>query len=326
LSDSSADLERLGGDVKASWHRFLDSFEPVRAALYRYCRHLTHSAWDADDLASDTLMRAFVTMGTMFSELPNPRAWLFRVASNLWIDRMRRARHEVLVEVPGEGAVASDPRAAREAAGALVVRLSPQERAAVVLKDVFDFSLEEIAGALGTSVGAVKAALHRGRGRLVAPEAASRAPAPGVLDAFCAAFNAHDMEAMTAVLLESATVEIAGLVTEYGPESPKDPRTGSLAGTMSPITVDDRGGVGPEWLAGYVASIPRCEVRAYRGEAVLLFWYDHDDGPRVRTVMMVETEGDRIARIRNYFFTPEVIAEVCEELGVPYRVNGYRFW
>ncbi len=199
-------------------------------------------------------------------------------------------------------------------------------RAAVVLKDVFDLSLDEIAGALGTSVGAVKAALHRGRGRLIAPEPATRVPAPGVVDAFCAAFNARDLEAMTAVLLESSTVEIAGLVTEYGPESPRDPRTGSFAGTMAPITVDDRGGVGPEWMAGYLASIPRCEVREHRGAPVLLFWYDHVDGPRVRTVMTVETEGDRIARIRNYFFTPEVIAEVCEELGVPYRVNGYRFW
>ena len=43
----------------------------------------------------------------------------------------------------------------------------------------------------------------------------------------------------------------------------------------------------------------------------------------VRSVMTLETEGDRIARLRNYFFTPDVIAEVCAELGVPYRINGY---
>ena len=327
MSESTPDLRALGDDVKSSWHRFLDSFEPMRADLYRYCRHLTRSPWDADDLAQDTLVRAFVTLGTMFSELPSPRAWLFRVASNLWIDRARRSRREVMVEVAQDAGAAGDPRGAREAAGALVVRLSPQERAAVVLKDVFDFSLEEVAEALGTTVGAVKAALHRGRGRLVAAdEEALRAPAPGVLDAFCDAFNARDLERMTAVLLDAATVEIAGVVTEYGPEAPKDPRTGSLAGTLSPILVDDRGGVGPEWLAGYIPSVPRCEVREHRGAPILLFWYEHADGWRVRTVMTVDTEGDRIARLRNYFFTPEVIAEVCEELGVPYRVNGYRFW
>jgi len=45
----------------------------------------------------------------------------------------------------------------------------------------------------------------------------------------------------------------------------------------------------------------------------------------VRTVRTFETEGDRIARVRNYFVTPDVIAEVCRELAVPFRVNGYRY-
>ena len=30
--------------------------------------------------------------------------------------------------------------------------------------------------------------------------------------------------------------------------------------------------------------------------------------------------------MKNYFFTPDVIAEVCGELGVPFRTNGYRYW
>jgi RNA polymerase sigma-70 factor (ECF subfamily) len=42
--------------------------------------------------------------------------------------------------------------------------------------------------------------------------------------------------------------------------------------------------------------------------------------------MQIDTEGDWIARVRNYFFTPDVITEICAELGVPYRVNGYRYW
>ena len=81
-----------------------------------------------------------------------------------------------------------------------------------------------------------------------------------------------------------------------------------------------------ELLDGYHGGLPRCEVRAYRDSVVLLFWLDHDQGPMVRSVMTLETESDRIAHLRNYFFTPDVIAEVCEELGVPYRTNGYRYW
>ncbi len=323
MSEPPGPLSALSDDVKASWHRFLDVFESLRPELYRYCRHLTHTPWDAEDLLQDTLTRAFMTLGTLFRELPNPRAWLFRVASNLWIDRVRRARRELVVEAPPESAVSSEPRAPREAAGTLLVQLSPQERAAVVLKDVFELSLEEIAEVLSTSTGAIKAALHRGRGRLAAVEETSeRAPRREALDAFCAAFNARDLERLTALLLDSATVEIVGLVTEYGPDAPKDPHTGSFAGTLQPITFDERGGVPDELLAGYMGTSPRCEVRAYRGSWLLLFWYEHEQGPLVRTVMTVDTDQDRIAHVRNYFFTPDVLAEVCSELGVPYALNG----
>lgn len=328
MSKPPAPIDNLRDDVKTSWQRFLDLVEALRPELYRYCRHLTRNAWDAEDLVQEALMRAFVTLGTMFSDVPKPRAWLFRTASNLWIDRVRRSRLEWAAAAPPAVEPGQEPRESREAAGTLLVRLSPQERAAVVLKDVFDFSLEEIADTLSTTVGAVKAALHRGRGRLAAPlgEAPDREPTPGALDAFCDAFNARDLERLTALLLDSATVEIVGVVTEYGPETPKDPYTGSFAGTLAPITFDERGGVPPELLQGYLATSPRCEVRRHRDAWVLLFWYEHVQGPRVRTVMTVETDGDRIARVRNYFFTPDVIAEICAELGVPFQVNGYRYW
>src|SRR3954471_8712255 len=139
--------------TKQVWHRFLERFEPLRAELYRYCRYLTRSPWDAEDLTQDTLARGFVTLAQMNAAPANARAWLFRVASNLWIDQ-RRARRELPAAeaLPEPAAPATDARATREAAGTLLVRLSPQERAAVVLKDVFDLSLEEIAETLGSTV------------------------------------------------------------------------------------------------------------------------------------------------------------------------------
>jgi RNA polymerase sigma-70 factor (ECF subfamily) len=147
-----------------------------------------------------------------------------------------------------------------------------------------------------------------------------------VLDAFCAAFNARDLPALTSLLLDSSITEIVGVVTEYGREPPADPRTGSFVGSLSPITTTDAGGVDARHLVGYLGGPPRCEVREHRGELLLLFWFDHDTGPAVRTVWTVETDGEHIARIRNYFFTPDVIAEICRELDVPFRTNGYRYW
>jgi RNA polymerase sigma-70 factor (ECF subfamily) len=52
--------------------------------------------------------------------------------------------------------------------------------------------------------------------------------------------------------------------------------------------------VPPELLEGYLGTVPRCEVRAYRNGWVLLFWYEHDAGPMVRTVMTVEEEGEAV--------------------------------
>jgi RNA polymerase sigma-70 factor (ECF subfamily) len=325
-------MSELAGTVKKSWQSFLEVYEPLRPELYRYCRYLTRSPWDAEDLVQDTLARAFATLGCLFQPPPNPRAWMFRVASNLWIDRARRAR-ELPAELP-EGAAPPEPRADRDALGTLVARLSPQERAAVVLKDVFDLTLEEVAEALSTTVGSVKTSLHRGRGKLTevsaeAPvEAAARAaPSARVLDAFCDAFNARDLERLTALLLGTSVVELVGVVTEYGPEAARDPETGSFAGFLSPITSNEGGaGIDPAWLEGYEGELPRVEIREHRGEPILLYWYSHRGGDAVRTVARVGTEDERLARLRNYFFAPDVVAEVCQELGVPFRSNGYRYW
>ena len=304
----SHETQRSNDGMKASWRQFLDVYEPLRADLYRYCRHLTRSPWDAEDMSQDAMARAYVTLACMTEPPANPRAWLFRVASNAWLNRVRQAR-----EVLGDGAPHPEPateagqREAREAAGTLIAQLSPQERAAVVLKDVFDSSLEEISEALGTSVAAVKAALHRGRSKLVEPTLRAPSPvAPVVLDAFCDAFNAADLERLTALLLHTATMEFPGVMIEYGAEAL---RAGSLRST---ILGCPEGRYRP-------AQPPRCEVRMHRGEALFLWWV----GKEVDAVVHVELEGDRIARLRNYRHSPELTREVCRELEVPFLTHGY---
>lgn len=291
-------------------HHFLDLFEPLRPELYRYCRHLTRSPWDAEDMAQETLTRAFAMLGAGHEPPQHPRAWLFRVASNLWLNRVRQAR-----ELPAEAAAgavepstAREPRDTREAAGTLIAQLSPQERVAVVLKDAFDLSLEEIADALSTTTGAVKSALHRGRGKLVAPEPEPRAQVvPPVLDAFCAAFDARDLDRLAALLLDRATMEYPGLHVEVGADQI---RARTLKGTLYGC---------PE--GGFVLTEPpRCERRLHRGEWILLWW----SGPEVHAVVRVELAGDRIARLRTSYHAPEVLTEICRELGVPFRTHGYR--
>ncbi len=323
---SETDLPEV---VRGSWHRFLDTYEPLRPELYRYCRHLTQSPWDAEDLAQDALARAFVTLGQMGHPPESPRAWLFRVASNLWIDRARRRRHEEpLDDRQLEPVSAVDPIAAREIAGTLIARLSPQERAAVVLKDAFDLSLDEVALALSTTTGAVKAALHRARGKLVEPDLdETRVPAPAVVDAFCAAFNAGDLDRLTALLLDTAAVEVVGATTQYGREAARRTvLTGMLFGSRRMATADVNGGMEARFMCGVLPDSPRVEARAHRGEWLLLHWYAHEDGDFIRAITRVEPDGDQVARLQNYFFTPDFIADICGELGLPSRPNGHRWW
>jgi RNA polymerase sigma-70 factor (ECF subfamily) len=304
-------------EVQRPFRRFLEEYEPLRGDLYRYCRFLTHSPWDAEDLVQDVLARAFVTLAGANEPPANPRAWLFRVASNHWVNQAKRTRRASDSDI--EASVEPDLRGPREAAGSLVGGLAPKERAALVLKEVFDFSLEEVARALSTSVGAVKAALHRGRGKLTEPDEllVGSAPPP-VLDAFCAAFNARDIDGLTALLLEDVTLEFPGLHTDFGIEAARR----AIGATMFHAFAF----VSPTWRRGLAEASARFEMREHRGEPLLVAWWQHDDGEAVRAFARLECEDGLIARMRTYFHTPEAVAEVCRELGLPCRANGYRFW
>jgi RNA polymerase sigma-70 factor (ECF subfamily) len=307
----------LFSEVRRPWRRFLEEYEPLRGDLYRYCRFLTRTPWDAEDLVQDVLARAFVTLGGANEAPPNPRAWLFRVASNHWINQTKRWRRTVADGA--EPTVEPDLRGPREAAGSLVGQLAPQERAALVLKEVFDFSLEEIAAALSTTTGAVKSALHRGRGKLVEPDESRIGVAPPpVLDAFCAAFNARDIDAITALLLEDVMLEFPGLHTDFGREAAR----GALGATMFHAFAF----VAPEWRHGLAEASARFELRTHRGEPLVIAWWRDDDGEAVRAFARLECADGRIARMCTYFHTPEAVTEVCRELGLPCRTNGYRFW
>src|SRR5262249_35470497 len=143
----------------------------------------------------------------------------------------------------------------------------------------------------------IKTALHRGRAKLITPEPPEPVPVPpAVLDAFCVAFNARDLDRLTALLLENATMEYPGFRIEHGAAAL---RAGSFRGTLFGCPDEEPQHVAPA----------RCETRAHRGEALFLWW----SGDEVHAVVRVEVDGDRIAKLRNYYHAPEVVAEVCRE-------------
>lgn len=164
--------------AQAARREFLVALEPLRGELYGYCRRLTGSVWDAEDLAQQTLARAFTRAAQSHQPIQRPMAWLVRITTNAYLDQMRRPA--ALLVDPAERAAppVADSADVRDALAEVATLLAPQERAALVLKDAFDLPLKEIAALLSTTEGAVKTALHRGRGRLADPPRWPVAPRP----------------------------------------------------------------------------------------------------------------------------------------------------
>lgn len=296
-------------EVQQAWHRFLQRTEPLRPDLHRYCRALTGMVWDAEDLVQDTLLRAFAKLGEVSHQIDNPKAYLFRIASHLWVDRFRRAEPMT----PEEGTMTSNPEQSieiRDAAKQLMHSLPPQERAAVVLKDVFDFRLEEIAGILQTTVGAVKAALHRGREKLATPSS-NRVVAPAseaLLDQFVEAFNARDLDRLAALLRADAVGEVVSMGTSYGRTAIRD---SSLYYSLF-----------------FEKGEPQAERRTFLGEPVVVIWYalNASSASIVRDVLRFEEQEGQIARLRFFAFCPETLAEIVGGLELPLATNGYGVW
>jgi RNA polymerase sigma-70 factor (ECF subfamily) len=318
--------DALPQDLRTDWHRYVDFLVPLRPVLYGYCHRLTGTVWDAEDLVQDTLVRAFARWGVTRPGIRNPRAYLLRTATNVWIDLQRRRKTESRApEVDPAATPATNASPAlsshvRDASGRLLQRLSPQERAALVLKEVFDMKLDEIAEVLATTTGAVKAALHRGRGRLAEPEGgvASRRPAAAaeVIDRFVERFHAEDLKGLIDLMLGSGSFENVGNSFHIG----LDPEQG----TPDPLRAVVYGH--GEWPKGlqFEGTQRRAERIAYDGEWIAAFFISRDGREALTNVMRFDELDGRIARVRSYGFCPDTIRAIADSLGVPAWTGIYR--
>src|SRR5258708_25730408 len=188
--DDMTDLPDIGV-FEARYLAFLATIKDLRPSLHRYCARMTGSVSDGEDIVQEALFHAYRKLDTFDDTRPLKR-WLFQIAHNRCIDFLRRrgVREEAEADsaTAGPGSIApAEPLgpALDQAIEHLVLHLPPKERACVLLKDVFDYSLEEIADLVETTVGGVKAALNRGRGKLAALDDAPKpkaAPSPELLD------------------------------------------------------------------------------------------------------------------------------------------------
>ncbi|MGK6307573.1 RNA polymerase sigma factor [Variovorax sp. DT-64] len=210
------------GTLEEARRQFLALVDDVRPELHRYCTRMTGSVADGEDVVQDTLARAYYQLSEL-KELPPLRPWLFRIAHNRAIDRWRYDSQrvaeplDVALDVADDAAREPDQALARHqavhAALSCFLQLAPAQRGCVILKDVLDHSVEEIASELELSLPAVKAALHRGRALLRQLSAASAPPAPAravqpALLRYAQLFNAHDWDGVRAMLADDVRLDL----------------------------------------------------------------------------------------------------------------------
>jgi RNA polymerase sigma-70 factor (ECF subfamily) len=200
-------------------------FDEERGYLWTVAVRILGSSDDAEDAVQEAWLRLSRTGGDAIADL---RAWLTTVTSRVCLDmlRARRARREVPVEIdldalaPGaapSGALTPEDEAllAESVGVALHVMmdtLTPAERVAFVLHDIFDLPFAEVAEVLGRTVPAVKMLASRGRGRVrIVPESArAEREDRAVVDAFFAAAGSGELSALLAVLAPDAELHIVG--------------------------------------------------------------------------------------------------------------------
>ena len=250
------ELSQARSGDEAAFERLV---EPSRRELQVHCYRILGSVQDAEDMLQETLMAAWRGLEA-FEERASLRTWLYRIATNASLGVLRRVRPARAIppppEPPGEYPAASrtmsepvwlepypdawleelpdstpgpearyDSREAIELAFVVALqRLSPRERASVVLKDVLGFRVAETAALLETTEASVNSALQRAREKLERVDRerlGADAPPPGsaaerdLVGRFAEAFERGDVGSVVALLSEDARLTMPPEAMEY---------------------------------------------------------------------------------------------------------------
>jgi RNA polymerase sigma-70 factor (TIGR02960 family) len=240
----------IAGDEDA----FRELTEPFRHELQLHCYRIVGSTQDAEDLVQETLLAAWRGLD-QFAGQASIRTWLYRIATNRSLDALRASARrprrleplndpptpsrmgepiwfepypDVLIEGiadagPGPEARYEQKEATAVAFVAGLQHLPPQQRAALVLRDVLSFRASEAAEILGTSETAVHSLLQRARAALEnrVPAGRERAPLPGseservLVGKFAEAIEEGDVDTVVTLLTDDAWLKMPPYPFEY---------------------------------------------------------------------------------------------------------------
>ena len=228
---------------------------PFRHELVVHCYRMLGSVEDAEDVAQETLIRAWKARDRYDAERASLRTWLYRIATNACLTALESRPRRPLPS--GLGAASDDPdtpllpdfevpwlqplpetylrrdhadplaRTAerdgvRLALVAAMQFLPPRQRAVLVLRDVLQFSAAEVAGQLGTSTAAVNSALQRARAAIAAAAPRENAllepddrAVRETIERYIRAFESADVDTLVTLLTDDAILEMPPLPLWY---------------------------------------------------------------------------------------------------------------
>jgi RNA polymerase sigma-70 factor (ECF subfamily) len=140
------------------------------AELRRFLVGRSGNASDGDDLLQELFLKALMQDGD-FCRIDNPRAWLFHVARNLLVDRLRLTKEQV--PLPDDLAAEPDPEVLpvdnlSQCIPRVLSELAPADREAILLCDLQGMTQQAYAQHLGISLSAAKSRVQRARLRMQA--------------------------------------------------------------------------------------------------------------------------------------------------------------
>jgi len=169
-------------DATPAWDQLIALLAPVHDDAVLFARRIARSAADGDDLFQEAVVRAGLKLATLRDQ-DRFRPWFHQIIVSVHRSRARRGFWRRLVssdapeaarrvaELAGEDA--ADERAGAESAARALASLPAAQREAIVLFELQELTVEEIAEIQKSSVSAVKSRLSRGRERLRRHYAAS---------------------------------------------------------------------------------------------------------------------------------------------------------
>ena len=284
---SSAETARGLAERARGRVRFEEDALALADDVYRVARRLTGSTTEAEDLVQEAYLRWHQADR---ADVRAPEGWLVAVVTRLAIDRRRRLVTERAAysgpwlpePIATERVTTHRAELASDLSLALLVlleRLGPEERAAFLLREVFDTRYDEIAAVLEASVPAVRQMVHRarervrgGRPRFVVPADAQER----LLSRFLGALEADDQHAMLAVFAADATFTSDG--------------GGRVPAARNVLRGPDRIGRFLLGLERKWRHLTTHEIRSLNGEPAIVTYALG----RVFAVTAFETDGERI--------------------------------